>query len=140
MLYLDLFEALDTVVRSTLDRYRPSLSSFDFENQPHQESDRAYRLTLARDRTEGYMGGSQAEVYRAEVWLTRRINRNPHQAESDLRSDVLTLEDGLLADTGADYNVVDDGTTTELSSPGPDTEYIVARLSFQVDVERTPNQ
>lgn len=137
MTWFELFTALDTLVRSNLDRYHPSLSSFDFEHEPHQESDRAYRLTLARELTQGYIGGGQAEIYRVEVWLTRRINRNPAQAESDLCTDTITLEDGLLADTGADYNVVDDSTTTELSSPGPDTEYIVARLSFQVDVERS---
>lgn len=136
--YADLYLALTTIVEAALPTFSPAISSFDFEDQPNQESDRVYRLTLARESTQGYMGGGfQAEIYRAEVWLSRRINRNATETEASLRSDLQAVEDGLLAEVTADYNVVDDSTTIELSSSGPDNEYIVGRLSVVLDVERT---
>lgn len=135
--YPELFTNFTALVEAGIPSFTPAISSFDFENQPNQESDQVYRITLARESTQGYMGGTaQAEIYRAEVWLSRRINRNPQETEASLRADLVLIEDELLDAVTSDYNVVDDSTTVELSSFGPDSEYIIGRLSVVLDMER----
>lgn len=137
MTYTTLYDAINTLVLAALDRYQPARSNFGFDLQPAQESDRVYRLTMVRDRTEGYLGRGQAELYRAEVWITRRINRSAQEAEAFLRADLITLEDRVLTDSGiAAYNVADDSVTVDVQSPAMDAEYIVGRLTMVLDVER----
>lgn len=126
-------------VSSILDAlgYVRAVDDFDFDKQPSQQIDKAYRVRLTRADTIPEMGLGQIEIHRLEVWLARQAGGDDAiDACRSLTVDFDLIEQTLVNTTvtGDRFNLVDDTVETE----GPDSggDHVVGMLACEVDFDR----
>jgi hypothetical protein len=113
----------------------PALEPFSFELQPQQGLDASYCLTSELLETDGYFGYRQGEIHGVTLWLARTTARTPYSAVTALQTLCSSLCAAIARDgDGSVYH----GWVTEWSvpEPGPDDDYVLARVDARVDFDR----
>lgn len=112
-----------------------AIEPFSFDLQPAQNVDATYRVEIALQSVDGYIGEVQGELHRVTIWLARKTKRAATGAYRQLLADLELLESALTDDYAAyDYNY--EKTGADVPPPAPNADFVVGMLEGTVDFDR----
>jgi hypothetical protein len=117
--------------------YARARTPFDFDLQPDTKLDKVFHMTSERSATDGYLGGDQGESHAFSIVLAQRVARDPWGAARQLKVDMDAIEQAVLADYAAyDYNVQDNGVSSDCRQPSADADFVIGKLGLGVEFDR----
>lgn len=116
--------------------FAPSVTPFDFDQQPTGVIDGAVRVTIEGQQTIGGFAFSEERTDLVTIWIARPHRETLTEAYEALLTDVSSLTRAVIRDGargGGDYAVPDGGTVAIEHENG--REFAVARLGLPVNYE-----
>ena len=127
------YDRLNSVVAS--NAFVQAKEAFSFDLQPDAATDARFRIEMATDEVDEYIGPQEGVIERADIWIARKIKRDPIGAYRQLLVDLDLIEQQLSRDyPNLDYHV----RKLSRDCPQPDTDavFVVGRLVAAVDYDR----
>lgn len=117
--------------------YTRALNSFDFEQQPDTNLEKAFCLSSTRVGATSYIGGAESPQHRFDIYLALKCKRDAWGAVRQLKVDADVVLAAVQADYPAyDYIVLDTPMPgSECQKPGPEKDFAIALVTFVVEFD-----